>query len=301
MSAVEHDVIGSGPREAQPNSVLSFDSLKGLMLDAKRAVGTAYFRARSLTGFMKSPPGFLIIGGQKCGTTSLHQYLSQHPQTAPMIRKAVHYFDLNYQRPISWYTGFSPLVLRLRRRMVFESSPYYLFHPHCPERVRRHFPDTKLIVLLRNPTQRCYSHYQHNVRLAIEHRSFPDALKYETDHMADELQAMLADPTYNSLVHRHYSYRSRGRYAEQISRWLGFFSASQLHIIDTDDLKLSPQAEMLRLCDFLGVAPLTVNADRAYNIGSYKPLPEAMREELDDYYRIPNRELLRLLGRGFNW
>ena len=64
---------------------------------------------------------------------------------------------------------------------------------------------------------------------------------------------------------------------------------------------MSPQVEILTLCEFLGVAPFKVNVDQAYNVGNYTSLPEATREELDDYYRLPNRELSRLLGRNFDW
>src|SRR5690606_12836808 len=70
-------------------------------------------------------PDFLIIGAQKCGTTSLYRYLIQHPQIEPAIKKEIHYFDLNYNKPIQWYLNQFPALKTQSDRITGEATPYY--------------------------------------------------------------------------------------------------------------------------------------------------------------------------------
>src|SRR5688572_4751100 len=104
-------------------------------------------------------PSFLIIGVQRGGTTSLYDYLVQHPRIAPAKRKEVHYFDIRYPNGPAWYRKQFSWWLNVRRNvMTGEASPYYIFHPAVPDRVRETVPDAKLIVLLREPVARALSH-----------------------------------------------------------------------------------------------------------------------------------------------
>ena len=119
-------------------------------------------------------PNFLIIGAQRCGTTSLYNYLIQHPQIVPSSKKEVHFFDLNFHLGQSWYEKHFPEVSD--NILTGEASPYYIFHPLCPKRIFDYDPSVKLIVILRNPIDRAYSHYRHIVRLGHEPLKFEDAL-----------------------------------------------------------------------------------------------------------------------------
>ena len=117
-------------------------------------------------------PDFLIIGTQRGGTTSLYDYLSEHPCIAGAVKKEIEFFDLNYHRGIGWYRAHFPSVLerlyarraRGRKLVTGEATPYYLFHPHAPRRMQEAAPESRLIILLRNPVERAYSHYWHEVR-----------------------------------------------------------------------------------------------------------------------------------------
>ena len=101
-----------------------------------------------------------------------------------------------------------------RSGVVGEASPSYLFHPLVPERVARMLPNARLIALLRNPIDRAFSHYQHEVALGREQLSFEDALAQEDERMRGELDRMLGDPAYFSHAWWNYTDAARGRYAE---------------------------------------------------------------------------------------
>ncbi|MEJ2557594.1 MAG: sulfotransferase domain-containing protein, partial [Anaerolineae bacterium] len=139
---------------------------------AKRAVVKGIQHYRLITRFMRVLPDFLIIGAQKCGTDSLFRYLGGHPCIKLASSKEAHYFDLKFDKGINWYRSHFPLipykysVKRLRKQDLItgEATPYYLFHPHAPGRAAAIVPHVKLIVLLRNPADRAYSHYNHEVK-----------------------------------------------------------------------------------------------------------------------------------------
>src|SRR5687768_14227353 len=102
-------------------------------------------------------PDFLIIGAQKCVTTYLYRTLVEHPLVLPALRKEVHFFDNGYRRGLAWYRGYFPV--RAGADISGEASPYYFFHPHAPRRIKECVPGVKLILLLRHPVMRAYSHF----------------------------------------------------------------------------------------------------------------------------------------------
>jgi len=159
-------------------------------------------------------PDFLIIGAQKCGTTSLYRYLIQHPQIEPAIKKEIHYFDLNYNKPIQWYLNQFPALKTQSDRITGEATPYYIFHPHAPYRIKEHMPDAKIIVLLRNPVDRAYSHYHYAVERYGETLSFEEALDIENERLAGEMEKFQKNPYYKSRNYRCFSYQKRGIYIE---------------------------------------------------------------------------------------
>src|SRR5262249_13344047 len=121
---------------------------------------------------MRMLPGLVILGAQKAGTTSLFNYLSAHPQVRSPTNKEVHYFDLNFARGPTWYRAHFPKRSDTSleqddirdEQITLDASPYYLFHPAVPERLKTTLPQAKFIVMMRNPVDRAYSHYWHSVR-----------------------------------------------------------------------------------------------------------------------------------------
>jgi len=243
-------------------------------------------------------PNFLILGAQKAGTTALFSYLRAHPQITGPPWKEISYFDRHYARGTRWYRGQFPLR---RRPLVGEASPSYVFHPLAPARVASLVPNARLIVLVRNPVDRAYSHYQHEVALGREPLSFEDALEREDERLRGEAERMLADPSYFSREWWDHTYVARGRYAEQLERWLQLFPRERLLVVPTDDLAAEPAKTYARVLDFLGASPHTLESYPRVFERSYEPMPPETRARLADYYAEPNARLYELLGRNFNW
>ena len=108
-------------------------------------------------------PDFVIIGAQKSGTTSLDKFVFQHPAILPATNKVHCYFALKYKRGEYWYRLRFP-IRASQKFLSGETSPIYLFYPMVPGRMKKLLPDVKLIVILRNPVDRAYSHYHHTKR-----------------------------------------------------------------------------------------------------------------------------------------
>ena len=161
---------------------------------------------RWATAPWRALPDFIIIGAQKCGTTTLFDLLEQHPLLAPSYKKEIHYFDGGldpridtFKKGLSWYRGHFPLK---SGKLTFEASPLYLFNSLCAERIKRAVPDVKLIVLLRNPTDRAISHYFHSLRAGDERLGIAEALKSEERRLERLIQEKNTKirPSFTTLI-----------------------------------------------------------------------------------------------------
>jgi hypothetical protein len=242
-------------------------------------------------------PDALIIGAQKAGTSSLFAWLSQHPRVCASDVKEVHYFDLHFDKPEAWYRAH--FRAGPKPGLALEASPYYLFHPLAPARAHRQVPEARLIVLLRDPVDRAFSHHQHNVALGIDPLSFAAALEREGERLGSSEQDLLTGRCSHSDAHQHYSYAARGRYADQIERWLTFFPIDQFLFLDFHELCSSPAISLARVCEFLGLPQLQASDLRAQNSRDYPDLDPDLREQLRATFAEPNARLKRLAGIGF--
>jgi hypothetical protein len=250
------------------------------------------------TAGLRPLPDFLILGAQKAGTTALYAYLRWHPQVTGPSFKEVSFFDRHYARGERWYRAHLPIR---RSGIVGEASPSYLFHPLAPERVASMVPRARLIVLLRNPVDRAFSHYQHEVALGREPLSFEDALAREDERMQGELERMLRDPTYFSHAWWNYTYAARGRYAEQLERWLAAFARDQLLVLFTEELAGDTAGTYRRVLDFLGVDARGLDSYPRIFEREYGGMDPATRVSLENEFAEPNRRLGELLEREPPW
>jgi hypothetical protein len=245
-------------------------------------------------------PDFLIIGAQKAGTTALYAYLREHPSIMGPSWKEVSFFDRHYARGEAWYRGNFPSVLRARG-LVGEASPSYLFHPLAPQRVKALLPDVRLVALVRNPVDRAFSHYQHEVALGREPLSFEDALGAKEERLRGEEERLLADPTYFSHAWWNYTYRARGLYAEQLERWLAVFPREQLLVLPSEDLSDDPDAAYARVLEFLDAPPHRLGSYPRVFERQYEPMRAETRAWLAEEFAESNRRLYALLGRSLDW
>ncbi|MDR6225282.1 sulfotransferase domain-containing protein [Desmospora profundinema] len=250
-----------------------------------------------------SLPDFIIVGGQKCGTTSLYNYLINQRYIVPAKTKEVHYFDVRFSQGLSWYKDKFPLSDRRKKRgfITGEASPYYLFHPYAAKRAADTVPKAKIIVLLRNPVDRAYSHYHHQVRRGKESLSFEKAIRNERARTHMEQRRMLRNKNYNSSKHRLYSYMARGIYLNQLKRWRKHFPKQQIMIIQSEDFYKNTNAVLKRVTRFLGVPYKALKTTKPYKSASYEPMHPKTRRMLVHYFRPHNRQLYRYLGTDFGW
>ncbi len=261
-----------------------------------------------LTARARPLPGFLIIGAQKAGTTALYSYLREHPSVTGPPWKEVSYFDRQFWRGASWYRGNFPNTLYLRRirartgvePIVGEASPSYLFHPLAPERAAALLPGVRVIALVRNPIDRALSHYHHEVALGREALPFEQALAKEDERMEGELERM-RDPRYFSHAWWNFTYLSRGRYAEQLERWLEVVPRERLLVIPSEDLLERPGETYGQVLDFLGAPAHELQSYPRVFVREYADMDPQTRSDLRGYYAEPNRRLYELLGRDLGW
>ncbi|MQA26429.1 MAG: sulfotransferase [Micromonosporaceae bacterium] len=256
-------------------------------------------------------PGFLIVGGQRCGTTSMYRALAQHPAILkPVLHKGVHYFDTAYHRGWSWYRAHFPLLRTARaavRRtgvepVAFESSPYYLYHPLTAERIARDLPDVKLIVLVRDPVERAYSQHAHEVARGFEKvADFAQALTLESVRLAGEAERLRADPAYHSHAHQHHAYRARGQYVDHLRRLAGRFGRDRIHVVDSAVFFTAPERVYAGVLDFLELPALGSPTFERHNARPRSPMPESLRRSLEEHFRWYDEELATWLGHPPSW
>jgi hypothetical protein len=258
---------------------------------------------RQWTSPLRGLPSALIIGAQRSGTTSLFNYLARHPDVRPPLGKEIHYFDLHYARGLRWYRGRFPFRHRLRGdALTIDASPYYLFHPQAPARAARLLPAVRLVAILRNPIDRAFSHYQHEVRDGRETLSFPEAIEHEAERLGDEEERLRHDPSYYSYNHHRYSYAQRGRYLEQLTRWTQHYPRSRLLVLQSERLFSEPAAVCAELYRFLGLRPHRLEQYPAFYQGNYqRAMPPELRARLAAYFDPQNQALYQWLGEAYDW
>jgi len=281
---------------------------------AKRALRNALLAASRPTAAARMLPTFLIAGAARCGTTSMVGALSQHPAVgSPLLpwTREVHFFDNWYYRGLAWYQSHFPLRAHMQRAAraagakaphAFESGVYYMFHPLAPERIKRDLPDVKLLVLLRDPVERAFSSYAYSVVAGCETEPFERAIELEESRLAGEVEKIVADPAYDSLSHRHHTYRARGEYIDQLERLERLFGRQRIHVVESSDFFADPAAVYRGVLEFLGL-PHVGDPDFKHLNARPRPapMPDSVRAGLEEHYRPYDERLARWLGWEPSW
>jgi hypothetical protein len=249
-------------------------------------------------------PDFLIIGVQKGGTTSLFNYLAQHPSVAVSTKKEIGYFSGRFANGWAWYLSHFPIAAsKLKRHDVItgEADTNYIFHPHSARRIAQTLPQVKIIALLRNPVDRAYSHYRHSVRSGKEDLTFEEALAAEDERLSGVMSRMAEDEYYTDPRFNYHTYRSRGLYLNQLKIWFDLFGRDQLLILKSEDFFSNPRASYKKVLKFLGLPAWQLKEYKIYNVGTCQGMNPGTRQRLVDYYRPHNQRLSKYLEEAFDW
>ncbi len=264
----------------------------------------------SLSSPLRILPTAMIIGSPKAGTTSLFQYLTKHPAVLFSRPKEVYFFDKDFHKGLLWYKRYFPTVYRkyVTRNtakhdpIVIEATTTYFEHPRVPQRIHDTLPNTKLMLLLRNPVDRAYSRYYHQVDRDREPLSFEEAIAAEPERLAGESERMETDEEYYSWQYRTYSYLDGGIYATKLERWLKCFSREQLLVLSSEAFFSQTAACLQQVATFLDIPQWRPNIEQIYNKTKSKdPLDQATRQQLIAYFKPHNEKLYNLLGERFDW
>ena len=257
---------------------------------------------RIMTNQLRVLPDFVVIGGTKSGTTSLHYYLIQHPRI--ISERNVHFFEYMQTNSIEWYRAHFPTKAykNFKKLTVGEQTATYLSHPLIPKRIHTTIPNAKLIVVLRNPVDRAYSNYKHQVREGIEKRTFEEAIKSELKRIEickNNSEYKINNDDFSN--HVIFSYLRHGIYVDFIKAWMEFFTKEQFLILPTYDLNNNRAKFLKQVFDYLNVQNFEIKDVERQNVGEYKKLDKSMRKFLVDYYRPHNERLFKLLEKNFDW
>ena len=266
---------------------------------------------RNLTKNKRLFPDFLIIGYHKAGTTSLYDYLVQFENIGSAQKKEVQFFALSYWRGLQWYRTFFPTNLTKKKIemktnekfITGEASPYYIFHPLSLERIHKTLPDIKLILLLRNPIDRAYSHYMHQRRLKKENVNTFEKVIEKDEERFEVMYKMFKEDKIREYNQEKYGipYISIGKYVRDVKKLLELFPADQILILKSDEFEQSPLNVIKDVLEFLGITSKEKIDLRKKNIGKYNEMNINTRKKLIDYYKPYNQELQKILNMNLNW
>jgi hypothetical protein len=261
-------------------------------------------------------PDFIIIGTQKSGTTSLHFYLDQHPDICGSKPKELHYFDRRVHAGES-LAQYESAFRSIRKKLHFESTPYYIYQPGALELIKKTYPGIRLITVLRDPVKRAFSAWNH----------YRQTFGNKHAEQFDESQRPGGQLLYNKLYEGRQtalSFREcldielelirnkvgfepsilrKGLYLEQLRNCWNLFGKDRLLILGFSDLIADPKAVLNKVADFVGARDVGWDFldPEPKNTRSYPSvLQDKEKSFLEEFYREPNRRLFAELG-PINW
>jgi hypothetical protein len=178
-------------------------------------------------------PNVVVLGAQKCGTSTLHYYLRFHPDVSASTPKELDFFiaERNWPLGVDWYRGqFDPAA-----KARLESSPNYTTYPHfqgVPDRMHELLPDARLIYLVRDPIARIEAHWVHNYAKRRERGTILE-----------------------TILHPSTTYVMRSRYFMQLEQFLRHYDASRILVLEQDDLRHRRMETLRQVFDFIEIEP----------------------------------------------
>jgi sulfotransferase family protein len=256
---------------------------------------------RMATNRVRHLPTTVIVGAQKAGTTQLYAYMVKHPRCFGAAEKEVDYFSKHPKRSVAWYRSRFPWRRRVWRRQsqVLEASPSYLPTPGALRKMQTVLPNARVIVLLRDPVSRAFSHYQHKKTRHLETRSFEQAVDDEirTNPFPAELGVAMHENAQPML-----GYVARGYYALQLELLLKLYRRNRVLVIDSASLFEDTAAVCNRVFSYMGLEDFDVEPNKVYNRGYYQEkIDPRVAERLREHYRPYDALLQDVFGQPFGW
>jgi len=226
-------------------------------------------------------PDLFIVGAPKCGTTAMAQYLAAHPDVY-MAKKEMNVFGADLRFGPQFYRRDLPAYLtefdsRNGQSRAGEASVWYLFSTHAAAELRAFNPESRIIIMLREPAEMLYSLYYQFRFDGNEHLpSFAEALAAEDERRAGR---RLSRQTYFA---QGLLYRETARYTEQVRRYFDVFGRDRVHVVIYDDFAADVGAAYRATLDFLGLDYARIPSDFHVINGNKSVKHPALRAVLGD-------------------
>ncbi len=216
------------------------------------------------------------------------------------------YFD----RGLNWYKMNFPSrkqkfifnKIKHKKLITGEASGAYLHNPHAPKRIYQLNPNMKLILLMRNPVDRAFSHYKRKVKNGSEKLSFEEVIDQEQSRIDGEMEKMESNSNYYSPIYHSLSYLNTGLYIKHLKNWLKYFPLKQILILENGELSHDPQMVYDQAIEFLDLPKWKLSNYRKFSKQDLKlDMNQKTREQLLDYCKPFNEDLYSLIGKRFDW
>lgn len=242
-------------------------------------------------------PACFLVGAQKSGTTSLFAALANHPDVLmPRLKEPFYYGnDVRYSKGRKFYEANFPE--NIPGKYYIDGSTNYLDHPEAANRIRKDVPAAKIIIILRDPVERAYSHYRMQVKNKIEELTFDEALEREKERIAEGAKI---SPAHNYCYQR-LGYRARGEYSRMLPVWQQVFAPEQLLILSAEDFFSDPMTHYREVLQFLRLNDHSPSHFEVMNAGEAGEMNQNTRVKLEKHFAPFNDELAKQTGRSFNW
>jgi hypothetical protein len=260
-----------------------------------------------LTSGSRVLPNFFVVGGVRCGTTSLYHYLGQHHCIKPAAYDELGYFDDNFHLGLNWYRSLFPtkfmqknIESEYKKFLTYDVTPFYIYNPLVVDRIFKFSPNAKIIAVLRNPIDRAYSNYNQKMqdegdtKTTFEEIVYSEIEKIENDENDEEHHAFLVDEFYELLL-------ARGFYAKQLEFWFKKFPRKNVLLISSEELATNTDNTVSEIFEFLEVPNQKISDLTKQNERKYPRMKDSTRNTLINFYKPYNEKLFGMLDSKFDW
>jgi hypothetical protein len=174
---------------------------------------------------------FIGIGGQRCGKTTIYNWMEEHPQVITSSEMELHFFNHRYDYGYNWYER--NFLWKKRTLISGEMSSSYIYDLSVPKRVFKYSPDMKIVLSVRNPIDRLISAYRHDIQIGN----------------------VISDGEYSISkgIENNPTYLEYGLYAKYFNEWLNIFPKENILVVIFEEMIKTPHQSYLQLCEFLNI------------------------------------------------
>jgi len=282
---------------------------RSMLVDAVRDAAVQFLpqldkrlKFRRLTARFRATPSVYIIGGARCGTTALWEHLQKHPAVVMGRKKELFFWgnpggdDAYFNRGLDGYRMWFPTELEMGAAsrkagcpaITVDATPYYLYSEEAPRRLRDRVSRAKIIALLRNPVDRAISdHNLNSAHFGTDKGTLEDAIRTDAERAKKDF--------------RH-AYIAQGVYEPHIRRWMAAFPETQMLVLKAEDLFRGEKSLLDKVTRFLGLPDADLGEfKRSHGFRLHDKPTDALRAQLQEYYRPHNQRLYDFLGVDFGW